>query len=143
LPGDSLPRNERPLETFPEDLYAKANASPATTAGNFETVSLEREADRERLSVDDQIRLGDQSLRRWMVIGFVLTCIIGDLLTLGAIAWFASLDQANIEHNLIKPAERIVTAQVIMSLLGATTVQVGAIAVIIARYLFPGRSRGG
>jgi hypothetical protein len=51
---------------------------------------------------------------------------------LGAIAWFASLDQANIEHNLIKPAERIVTAQVIMSLLGATTVQVGAIAVIIA-----------
>jgi hypothetical protein len=28
---------------------------------------------------------------------------------------------------------------VIMALLGATTVQVGAIMVIIARYLFPGR----
>jgi hypothetical protein len=31
------------------------------------------------------------------------------------------------------------SAQVIMALLGATTVQVGAIAVLIARYLFPGR----
>ena len=29
-----------------------------------------------------------------------------------------------------------------MTLLGATTVQVGAIVVIIARYLFPGRAPG-
>ncbi|MEA2731005.1 MAG: hypothetical protein QOF70_5480 [Acetobacteraceae bacterium] len=30
-----------------------------------------------------------------------------------------------------------------MTLLGATTVQVGTIAAIIARYLFPGRTREG
>jgi hypothetical protein len=40
---------------------------------------------------------------------------------------------------LITPADRIITSQVIMALLGATTVQAGAIAAIIARYLFPGR----
>jgi hypothetical protein len=40
---------------------------------------------------------------------------------------------------LITPADRIITSQVVMALLGATAVQVGAIAVIIAQYLFPGR----
>jgi hypothetical protein len=41
--------------------------------------------------------------------------------------------------SLITPADRIITGQVITALLGATAVQVGAIAVIIARYLFPQR----
>jgi hypothetical protein len=36
---------------------------------------------------------------------------------------------------LITPADRIITSQVIMALLGATTVQAGANAAIIARYL--------
>jgi hypothetical protein len=44
-----------------------------------------------------------------------------------------------IAWHLIAPGDRIISAQVIMALLGATTVQVGAIAVLIARYLFPGR----
>jgi hypothetical protein len=35
-------------------------------------------------------------------------------------------------------AERVVTAQVLMALLGATTVQLGSMAVIMAKYLFPG-----
>ena len=52
---------------------------------------------------------------------------------------FVVLDQKNITAHLITPADRIITNQVIMTLLGATAVQVGAIAVIIARYLFPGR----
>jgi hypothetical protein len=50
------------------------------------------------------------------------------------------LDQSNIAAHLITPADRIITNQVVMTLLGATAVQVGAIAVIIARYLFPGGS---
>jgi len=50
------------------------------------------------------------------------------------------LDQSNIVAHLITPADRIITNQVVMTLLGATAVQVGAIAVIIARYLFPGGS---
>ncbi len=41
------------------------------------------------------------------------------------------------------PGDRIITPQVIMTLLGATTVQVGAIAIIITRYLVPGRLRFG
>lgn len=107
------------------------------------SVSLEKEAERFGLSVDDQIKLGDQDLRKWMTVGFVLAVIVGDVITLGALAWLGHLDQINIEHKLISPGERVITEHVIMSLLGATTVQVGAIAAIIARYLFPRRSGGG
>jgi hypothetical protein len=59
-------------------------------------------------------------------------------LTLGAIGVLWVVDQVYIAFRVIAPGDRIITAQVIMALLGATTVQVGAIAANIARYLFPG-----
>ena len=52
------------------------------------------------------------------------------------------VDQMNIERKLIVPSDWIINHQVIIALLGATTVQVGAVAAIIARYLFPSRHRG-
>jgi len=106
-------------------------------------VSLNKEAVRVELSVDDRIKLDDQRLRKWMAIGFVATFIVGDILTLGALAGLCWSDQANIERTLISPSDRIIDRHVIMTLLGATTVQVGTIAAIIVRYLFPGRSRDG
>jgi hypothetical protein len=60
-------------------------------------------------------------------------------LTLAALAVLVVLDEVNIAAHLIAPGDRIITAKVIMTLLGATTVQVGAVAALIARYLFPGR----
>jgi hypothetical protein len=69
----------------------------------------------------------------WAFIGAnVVTLIV-----IGGLAW---LDQSNIQAKVISPGERIVGQQVILGLLGATTVQIGTIAAIIARYLFPGRS---
>jgi hypothetical protein len=49
------------------------------------------------------------------------------------------LHEFNIALHLITAGERIITEKVIMALLGATTVQVGAVAALIARYLFPAR----
>ncbi len=51
------------------------------------------------------------------------------------------LDEFNLLSKLASAGDRIITHQVIIGLLAATTVQVGAITVIVARYLFPGRSR--
>jgi hypothetical protein len=56
---------------------------------------------------------------------------------MSAILVLVMLDEINIGWHLVTPGDRIITNQVIMTLLGATTVQVGTIAVIIARYLFP------
>jgi hypothetical protein len=68
--------------------------------------------------------------------------IVANGVALAALGALAVLDEFNIMFQLVTPGERIITPQVFMALLGATTVQVGTIAAIIARYLFPGRSRG-
>ena len=46
-------------------------------------------------------------------------------------------DVANLRLKLETAGERVVNAQVLMALLGATTVQLGSMAVIMAKYLFP------
>jgi hypothetical protein len=71
---------------------------------------------------------------------FVIPAFIkANILTLVALGLLVLLDEFNIAWHLIAPGDRIIGGQVIMALLGATTVQVGTIAVVIARYLFPGR----
>jgi hypothetical protein len=69
--------------------------------------------------------------------------VIGGAGTLVATGEVVLLDEINILFRFVSPGDRIITPQVFMTLVGATTVQVGAIAAIIARYLFPGRVRDG
>jgi hypothetical protein len=65
--------------------------------------------------------------------------IQANYVTLAALGLLVVLDEVNMALHLVAQGDRIITNQVIMTLLGATTVQVGVIAAIIARYLFPGR----
>lgn len=60
-------------------------------------------------------------------------------MTLFVFAGLVYLDQSNMGNHVITPDQRIITEKAVMTLLGATTVQIGTIAVIIARYLFPRR----
>jgi len=63
--------------------------------------------------------------------------------TLAALGLLWIVDELNLVFHLASPGDRIITSGVVMTLLGATTVQVGSVAAVIARYLFPGRSRDG
>ena len=90
---------------------------------------------------DNQLRKQDADLRDWMARVVIPAFLWANGVTLGAVALLAVLDEVNIYWDLIAPDERIIGGQVIMTLLGATTVQVGAIAVAIAGYLFPRRTR--
>lgn len=116
---------------------------PPTLVAAATVVSLDREADRVGLSVADQIALQDADMRRWMARRVMRTFIIANFVTLIVLAGLVWLDQRNIQAKVISPADRIVGQQVILGLLGATTVQVGTIAAIIARYVFPARASGG
>ncbi len=104
-------------------------------------VSLNEEVDRVigPRTFDDQLRKQDADLRDWMAKVVIPAFLKANVATLGAIALLVGLDEFNIAWDWIAAGDRIISAQVIMALLGATTVQVGAIAVVIARYLFPGR----
>jgi len=125
LPGD----RPRPIEG-----RLNVPLEPATLRATA-TVSLSNEAANEGVSVEQR----DADLREWVAKVVFPAFIKANALTLIALGLLALTDQGNIAVHLITPEERIIGGQVIMALLGATTVQVGAIAFIIARYLFPGR----
>jgi hypothetical protein len=86
--------------------------------------------------VADQIALGDTRIRRHLAYALmaVFTAVTG------ATLWFLWLlflaDQKDFAAKLISQEGRVVNAKVIMTLLGATTVQLGAVMVIMARFLF-------
>jgi hypothetical protein len=103
-------------------------------------VDLAKEADWVEISITDQIALRHQDLREWMVERVVPAFRWANAATLIAPGVLVVLDEVNIWRHLASPADRVITSQVFMALLGATTVQVGSIAFLIARYLFPGRT---
>jgi len=89
-----------------------------------------------RFTPGEQVILSDaetrKSISRWIMRLFVIVNIV----TLGLILGLAVGDQRQLAAGLIKPDERLVDSQVLMAMLGATTVQLGTIAVIMAKYMF-------
>ena len=102
-------------------------------------INLNEVAEQEELSVKDQIALQDADLRKRIGSPIVWTFIGGNVVTMLGFAGLVYVDQSNMAKYLITPDQLIITEKVIMTLIGATTVQIGTIAVIIARYLFPRR----
>ncbi|MDH3790309.1 MAG: hypothetical protein OEU09_01720 [Rhodospirillales bacterium] len=101
-------------------------------------------ADEEReLNVEDEIALRELQLRittaerilklftiaNGFVLAFVIVLLLAD--------WFL------IGKGLAKVDQRVVDKEVLMALLGATTIQVGAIMFSISAYLFPKKQDGG
>jgi hypothetical protein len=105
-----------------------------TTPGLSPAVQLE---DVERgLSVKDRIALGDASIRRQIAIVVLSLFAITNVLSVVFVGVLYYFDQRDIADHLIPATARVITPAVVMSLLGATTVQLGAIAVIMARGIF-------
>ena len=111
-------------------------------------ITLREAADESGLTVDQRIALGDAQVRQQvtqgnldmrqrMARGVGRTFGIANGVTLLGVAVLAGLDQWNMVQGTITTADRIVDQKVVMTLIGATTVQMGTIALIIARYLFP------
>ena len=57
---------------------------------------------------------------------------------LGVVVALVITDEANIYCFSMKAADRIISSNIIISLIGATTIQVGTIAITISNYLFKG-----
>jgi hypothetical protein len=130
LPGDRPPDDDSGPREF-----LLSGRSQTGDRGAAILVSLDREADRNVGSIEQQTADLRRRVAYWIIGTFIGTNLV-TVIALGILAW---LDQSNIQAKLMMPGDRIITSQTFMALLGATTVQVGAIMVIIARYLFPGR----
>jgi hypothetical protein len=123
-----------------DDRASPIDQEPATVRVKAEVISLDDVAEREGLSVADQIALQDAEQRKAITGRMLQTFIAANTVTLVGVALLVVLDEINLWAKLAPAGDRLITQQVIIGLLAATTVQVGAITVIIARYLFPGRS---
>ncbi|MDD2878413.1 MAG: hypothetical protein PHT60_14535 [Acidiphilium sp.] len=105
---------------------------PASVAPQaISLASLDRQ-----LSVPEQIALSDAAIRRriaQVVLALFAATNVLSVFFVGVLYFF---DQRDIADHLIPATARVITPSVVMSLLGATTVQLGAIAVIMARGIF-------
>jgi hypothetical protein len=90
-----------------------------------------------RLSVAEQIALSDARVRGHVSYAIIIAFVLVNLATMFGLYAVYLDDLANLRLKLETAAERVVTAQVLIALLGATTVQRGSMAVIMAKCLFP------
>ena len=85
----------------------------------------------------DQVALGDLAIRQTFarsVVALFIGSNIFVLTGLGVVFWQDCLQLA---AHQIGPAQRVIDGRVVMTLLGATTVQLGAVIFTIARAIFP------
>ncbi len=57
-------------------------------------------------------------------------------LTLAGVVFIFETDNANIIAKVIAPEYRVINANVVMTVVGGTTVQLGALALTMGRYLY-------
>ena len=88
-------------------------------------------------SVADKIALGDLDIRKRFardIIALFIVTNIFVMMGLGVVFW---QDCVQLAAHRISPSGRIIDGKVVMTLLGATTVQLGAVIYTIARAIFP------
>jgi len=95
------------------------------------------------LSIAERIALADAHVRRRIAYSIMGLFAAVNLATLVFVYLLFCADQADLAQKLIGPGDRIVNASVVMTLLGATTVQLGSAMLIMARFVFRPVDRGG
>jgi len=99
------------------------------------TINLEHEAQLMRIKIIERRAHLQIALARWLSIVFIGLNILVFIavVRLGTMEWFSVKDGLEFD--------RLVTSEVIMTVIGATTVQLGAIMLAVARHLFPKTTR--
>ncbi len=88
-------------------------------------------------SVADRIVLSDARVRALVSYAVCAAFLAVNLATVAGLSAVHLDDYANIRLKLATADQAVVNARVLMALLGATTVQLGLMAVIMVRYLLP------
>lgn len=93
-------------------------------------------------SVQETIALGEATLRKDIAIKITSLFTTINMVVIGIIAALALLDQLNIARAAITPDQRIIDYRILAAVIAATTVQLGSVALIMAKYIFPTRADG-
>lgn len=89
------------------------------------------------LSIQEHLSLEEWELRKDIAKKIIRTFVTANLVVLAAIAAMFVSDVVFICGNTIKPSERLIESKVIIAMISALTVQLGAIALAVSKWLFP------
>ena len=93
-------------------------------------ISLEAEATAPASTFDQWLQRSEFKLKKALVHTMLWLFSISNAVVLAAVCIVFSFDQS------LDPADRLITSEVIMTLIGATTVQLGVIMITVARSMF-------
>lgn len=113
-------------------------ARPGGSGTGLAAVNLNGEV-KEFRNVDDEVKRGDLAIRQRFARDVMLLFFATNIFVMVGLGWLAVNEAAAIADKTLAAADRIVDAKVVMTLLGATTVQLGTVIFTIARAIFPSR----
>jgi hypothetical protein len=91
-------------------------------------------------TLDEHIRQGEHDLRERVAKKTLRIFLTANLYMLGTLGVVFAVDTALLAFGLQSADQRLIDSGVIKVLIGATVVEVGALMVIIANWLFPKRA---
>jgi len=97
------------------------------------SISLDAESPGSPTSFEEQLRQYEFELKEKIAKQITRLFGISNVVVLAAVAIVFGFDQ------FLGPADRLITSEVIMALVGATTVQLGGIMFVIAKSIFPNK----
>lgn len=126
--GEVEAGSNKEINLAPSDLTQK------NTISTFE-VGLNKEV--AAFSTADQIALGDLEIRKQFAAQIIKLFVFSNLFVMVALGVCFWSDYTQIASRLISEDHRIIDNKVIMALLGATTVQLGAVIYTMTQAIFP------
>jgi hypothetical protein len=92
-----------------------------------------------QIGVSDKIALSDAGLRKVVAIAIVFAFLVvnGAVLMGVWLAFRQDIALLTTTGTNFTPKDRLVTTELLMTLVGATTVQLGALIVLMGKYIFP------
>jgi len=118
---------------------AKGPVSPSRTGSIEKTLKAENvklgSVDHD-LTVTERIALLEANIRRNLAYAIMILFALVNIMTLLFVLLLFRADQSDLAEKMIGPADRVVNAHVLMTLLAATTVQLGTVMVIMTRFIF-------
>jgi hypothetical protein len=118
------------------DAPAVRNVSLNAEVGEITGLTVDQRIALDQQGVRREIAIGDQKIRRQFAFYVILLFVGANIFVLFGLGVAYWQDCTQLTAKLIKPGERIVDSTVVMSLLGATTVQLGTVIYTITRAIF-------
>ena len=120
-----------------DDESAKDKSGEVDASGKDQRETFTETLAKVEVSVQDRVLINESALRTELARKIIKTFVGVNSAVLTLVVACAISDVVLLAHKFVSANERLITTQVIRTIIGATTVQLGAIAITLSNWLFP------